>query len=378
MSVPPPDSQATLLPLKATQFCGNLVVAFRDVWKREVARGTSGRHADRDTLDRHAHPASGAPVWSTMEPTTTAADCAATGTVRPKTISAAASTIFMRRCEMYILASSQTVSRLLLRIVSETGRARRPCVALTSLIAVVLLLSAAPSDAQPAVRQVLVLQSFDRGNTSVDQFTTNFRVELDRLVEGPVNVVRGVVGPTGFVSAPEQAVVHYIRSAFVNRPNPDLIVTIAGPAAVSRASIASSSFPRRRYLFASVDQKYLRDAPLGDDETAVAVVNDFPRVIEDVLQLLPQTRQVVHGGGVRTSRPVLASRAGERVQAFSRPVDICLVRPNVRSGNPPPQCQPARELGNSVCHFLYGRPRGWRLQTNECSPSFTPRPTHRS
>ena len=51
-------------------------------------------------------------------------------------------------------------------------------------------------------------------------------------------------------------------------------------------------FPETPVLFASVDQKYLRDAPLGENETAVAVANDFPRVIENVLQLLPQTRQV--------------------------------------------------------------------------------------
>ena len=181
----------------------------------------------------------------------------------------------------------------ILRIVSKTGPGRRfPRVALTGLLAVLLLLSAAPSDAQPAVRQVLVLQSFDRGNAAVDQFTTNFRVELDQRVEGPVNVVQVVVGPTGFVSAPEQAVVDYIRSTFVNRPNPDLIVTIAGPAAVFARKHRQQLFPETPVLFASVDQKYLRDAPLGDNETAVAVVNDFPRVIENVLQLLPQTRQV--------------------------------------------------------------------------------------
>ena len=159
---------------------------------------------------------------------------------------------------MYILARSKTVSRPLLRIVSKTGRGRRfPRVALTSLLAVALLLRAAPSDAQPAVRQVLLLQSFDRGNALVDQFTTNFRVELDQRVEGPVNVVQVVVGPTGSVGAPEQAVVDYIRSTFVDRPKPDLIVTVAGPAAVFARKYRQQLFPDTPILFASVDQKYL-------------------------------------------------------------------------------------------------------------------------
>ena len=172
---------------------------------------------------------------------------------------------------------------------------RLSCVAL----AFVLLLASAPSNAQPAVRQVLLLQSFSRGNVAVDQFTSNFRVELDQRAEGPVNVVQVVVGPTGSVGAPEQAVVDYIRSTFVDRPKPDLIVTVAGPAAVFARKYRQQLFPDTPTLFASVDQKYLGDVPLGDNETAVAVVNDYPRVIEDILQLLPQTKQVfmVTGSG---------------------------------------------------------------------------------
>jgi len=171
---------------------------------------------------------------------------------------------------------------------------RLSCVAL-----VFVLLASAPSNAQPAVRQVLLLQSFSRGNVGVDQFTSNFRVELDQRAEGPVNVVQVVVGPTGSVGAPEQAVVDYIRSTFVDRPKPDLIVTVAGPAAVFARKYRQQLFPDTPTLFASVDQKYLGDLPLGDNETAVAAVNDYPRVIENILQLLPQTRQVfmVTGSG---------------------------------------------------------------------------------
>ena len=154
-----------------------------------------------------------------------------------------------------------------------------------------MLVGASAAAAQP-VRQVLVLQSFDRGNVAVDHFTTNFRVELDQRAKEPVNVVQVVVGPTGFVGPPEQAVVDYIRSTFVDRPKPDLIVTVAGPAAVFARKYRQQLFPGIPLLFASVDQKYLGDNPLGDNETAVAVINDYPRVIEDILQLLPRTRQV--------------------------------------------------------------------------------------
>ncbi len=167
-------------------------------------------------------------------------------------------------------------------------------------LAFVLLFCAAPSDGQPAVRQVLVLQSFDRGNLIVDSFTGHFRVELDERAGTPVNVVQVVVGPTGFVAAPEREVVDYIRSIFADRPKPDLIMTVAGPATVFARKYRQQLFPEAPLLFAAVDQRFLRDAPLGENETAVVVINDYPRLIDEILQLLPQTEQVfvVTGSGL--------------------------------------------------------------------------------
>lgn len=66
----------------------------------------------------------------------------------------------------------------------------------------------------------------------LDHFTGDLRVDLDQRAGEPVNVVQVIVGPTRFVGAPEQAVLELIRSTYANRPTSDLIVTVAGPAAV--------------------------------------------------------------------------------------------------------------------------------------------------
>ena len=162
-----------------------------------------------------------------------------------------------------------------------------------------LVLSGPALAAQPQAQQILVLQSFHRGSLPVDYFTGNFRVDLDQRTETPVNVIQIVIGPTGFVGAPDQAVVDYIRSTFADRGKPDLIVTVAGPAAVFAREHRQELFPEIPLLLASVDQRFLRDTPLGENETAVAVANDFPGLIDDILRLLPQTRQVfmVMGSG---------------------------------------------------------------------------------
>ena len=185
----------------------------------------------------------------------------------------------------------------------QTARRQRPgvfprlaCVAL----GVWLVLGAATDGAAQAVqRQVLVLQSVNRGNMVLDTFTTNFHVELDHRADQPVNFVQIVVGPTGSVGAPEQAVVDFIRSTFVNGAKPDLIVAIAGPATVFARKYRQQLFPDTPLLFAAVDQRFLADAPLGENETAVVVAADFPGMIDEILQLLPQTRQIfiVTGAG---------------------------------------------------------------------------------
>ena len=146
--------------------------------------------------------------------------------------------------------------------------------------------------AQPKVQQVLLLHGSDRGNLVLDTFTGNFRADLDERAGRPVNVVQIVIGPTGFAGAPEQAAVDYIRSTFADRPAPDLILTASGPSAVFARRYRQQLFPDTPLLFAAVDQRYLRDAPLGENERAVAVVNDFPRIVDDILHLLPRTKQV--------------------------------------------------------------------------------------
>ena len=164
-----------------------------------------------------------------------------------------------------------------------------------------------PPDAHPHVQQILLLQGVDRGNLVVDSFTANFRVDLDKRVGRPVNVVQVVVLPTGFVGAPEQAVVDYIRATFANRPDPDLIVTVAGPAATFARKHRQELFPDSPLVFASVDQRVLGDVPLGKNETAVAVVNDFPHADRRHPAGASPDQAGVRGDGSRTDWAILAS-----------------------------------------------------------------------
>jgi signal transduction histidine kinase len=163
--------------------------------------------------------------------------------------------------------------------------------ALLGLLLVIVALSAR-AQPHPPVKQILLLQSFDRGILVLDFFTGNFRTSLDQTFGKPVNIVQVVVTPMGTVGASESAVLDYIRSLYADRPPPDLILTVAGPAAAFARKHRQALFPAAPLIFASVDQRWIRDAPLGENESAIAVVNDFPRLIDDIVRLLPETRRV--------------------------------------------------------------------------------------
>ena len=168
-----------------------------------------------------------------------------------------------------------------------------------------LLIGAAPTtyaqeqESTNEVQQILLLQSSQRGNLTLDHITNNFRVDVEERAGRPLNIEQVTVGRSGLVGASDQRNVDYIRSIYAGRPAPDLIVTIAGPAAVFARKYRKQLFPDVPLILAALDVVFLGDDPLSDNETAVAVVNDFPRHVDDLLRLLPGTRQVfmVTGSG---------------------------------------------------------------------------------
>ncbi len=193
---------------------------------------------------------------------------------------------------------------------------------------------------------------------SIDYLTGNLQVDLDQLTGRPVNVVQVNVSPAGNVGAPEKAIVDYIQSLYADRPKPELIVTIAGPASVFARKYRRQLFPETPLLLAAVDQRYLGDAPLGENETAVAVNGDFPRGIDQILQLLPQTKHVFMVMGSGQLARFWRRTAREGIQAISRPADVHLVRRFVPCGDPAPLCQPSRQFGDLLSRLR--QRRGWR------------------
>src|SRR5215203_5521873 len=91
------------------------------------------------------------------------------------------------------------------------------------LAAALLALSAATVDAEP--RHVLLLQSLERGNVVLDDFTSTLRTVMEDRSSEPLTFTELVVSPPGFRTIPEQAIVDFLRSAYGDGPKPDLVIS---------------------------------------------------------------------------------------------------------------------------------------------------------
>jgi signal transduction histidine kinase len=155
-----------------------------------------------------------------------------------------------------------------------------------------VLLQALSADAAPAVRHVLLLQSLDRGSLVFDRITANFRATLQERASQPVTVTEFVVAPAGFTETPEKPIIHFLQSVFADRPKPDLIVTVGGPATAFARKHRQDLFPQTPVLFAATEVRFLKDDVLDENETSLTVSIDYKGLIEDILQLLPGTQNV--------------------------------------------------------------------------------------
>ena len=180
----------------------------------------------------------------------------------------------------------------------ETARATRVirCLNRCGCAGLLVLLFTAPAAAD--VRQVVLLQSYDRGTLVLDRFTEQFRIKVDEAAGEPVTFTQFVVTPAGFDTVPEQAIVGYLHAAFEGRPRPDLVVTVGGPAAAFARKYRGQLFPGTPLLFAAVDRRFV-GAALGTNEMAVVVDQVPAKVIENILRALPDTTSlfVVTGSG---------------------------------------------------------------------------------
>jgi PAS domain S-box-containing protein len=161
------------------------------------------------------------------------------------------------------------------------------------ILFVALIVSSADSTAggiEP--RRILLLHSFGRDLTPLDMVAMNFPAEFDRRWGGPTSFYDLTLQPASFGQPPqEKPVVDYLASLVSGR-QVDMVVTIGGPAALFAQKYRQQLFPSVPVVFAAVDYRHLQNSVLSDNETVVSVRNEPTSIIDNIRQILPETRTI--------------------------------------------------------------------------------------
>jgi PAS domain S-box-containing protein len=144
-----------------------------------------------------------------------------------------------------------------------------------------------------APKRVLLLHSFGREFAPFNTFSEAFRTALSQQLGYDVEFHDvALESARGEGEASEGPLVDYLTTLF-GPHGLDLVVTIGGPAARFAQKYRPRLFPSTPLLFASVDERHLEATALTTNDAIVAARNDPVRALNNMLQVLPETTNVV-------------------------------------------------------------------------------------
>jgi signal transduction histidine kinase len=178
----------------------------------------------------------------------------------------------------------------------QRRRGATPCLPFIVVAAAALLMacvvSATAQTASPTPARVLLLHSFGQNFSPWNHISARFRAELVKqsprptdLYEVPLQNVRVSE------SRDQETFLNYLRGLFAER-DPDLVVAMGAPAARFFQDHRSQIFRSTPLLIAAADVRTYRADAFNAGDTAVAVSFDLPAIIENILQLLPDTTRL--------------------------------------------------------------------------------------
>jgi signal transduction histidine kinase len=159
-------------------------------------------------------------------------------------------------------------------------------------LSVVALLLAMTGEAFSEPKRVLLLHSFGRDFAPWSEYARTFREELSRQSPDPIDLYDASLATARFPDAEEGPFVEYLRTLFAKRQL-DLVVAIGSPAVSFVQRHRQELFSSIPAVFTAVEQRRVSYSSLTANDAAVAINNDYAAVVENILQVLPDTADVV-------------------------------------------------------------------------------------
>ncbi len=152
---------------------------------------------------------------------------------------------------------------------------------------------AGPTSLAAEPKQVVLLHSFGRDFKPWSEYARTIRTELDRQSPWPIDIIEhSLVTARSFDENSEVPFVEFLRALFAKR-SPDIILSIGAPAAAFVQRHRQQLFATTPMVFTAVEQRRVQYSNLTANDAVVAVRINYLAAFENILQVLPSTKDVL-------------------------------------------------------------------------------------
>ena len=157
---------------------------------------------------------------------------------------------------------------------------------------VFLALSFALSAEAAGPKRVLILHSFGRDFAPYDTIAAVFRTDLAQRSPEPLSFVEANLDfGRAANGGEERAFVDYLNARFDDGP-PDVVVTLGPPAAQFYLRHRAEMFAGTPLVIGALDERFTRQISLLPSDFVVAGKVDLAVLVDNILQLLPETETI--------------------------------------------------------------------------------------
>jgi signal transduction histidine kinase len=195
----------------------------------------------------------------------------------------------------------------------------------TGIAALVVFLAVSlgcPAGFAAESKRVMLLHSFGLDFKPWSEYAKSIRSELVRQSPWPLDIVEhSLVTARSSDEDPEAPFVEYLRALFAKRPL-DLIISIGAPAAAFVQRQRSRLFAATPMVFTAVDQRRVQYSSLTANDAVVALRINYLAAFENILQVLPDTKNVIVVVGTSPIEKFWKEAIGKEVEPLADRIKV--------------------------------------------------------
>lgn len=197
-----------------------------------------------------------------------------------------------------------------------------PIGSLTGVICLLATLACQVGWAAEPPKRVVLLHSFGPHFKPWSDYATTIRAELGRQSPWPLDIQdHSLVTARYSGEDVEGPLVQYLRALYDKHPL-DLLVSIGAPAAAFVQRNRERAFGSAPVVFTAVERRRVDYSAITSNDTVVAVSNNHRAVIENVLQVLPDTKTVAVVIGDSPNERLWLAESRELVEPFANRISF--------------------------------------------------------